>query len=122
MSAYMATGTHRGLSGQTWAHSLPHVSARFLGLRKDKVVERHLFPKRKPRHPKQDLRELARKAEESYLDFQDVPQMAFLICVVQLFNLPQFVVLDMLGRTFRKIEGETQVRKQDQDCALLVGS
>ena len=45
---------------------------RFHSVRKEKVQEKVLFPSKKPRHAKLDLAELVKKAEESYLDFQEV--------------------------------------------------
>lgn len=42
-------------------------------MRREKVQARCLFPKRKPRHERCNLRDMVRKAEEDYIDFQDVP-------------------------------------------------
>ena len=44
---------------------------RFEQLRRDKVHEKCFFPKRRPRHEKIDLREMVRRCEEDYIDFQD---------------------------------------------------
>lgn len=44
---------------------------RFLGLRLEKVKEKCWFPNRRPRHARCDLKEIVRKAEEDYVDFQE---------------------------------------------------
>ena len=46
---------------------------RFRKLRKDKVTQKVLFPKRRPRHERVNLKELVKKSEEDYIDFQDAP-------------------------------------------------
>lgn len=46
---------------------------RFHQVRKEKLHEKVLQPSKKPRHVRLDLQELVRKAEEAYVDFQEVP-------------------------------------------------
>lgn len=46
---------------------------RFSKLRKDKLHEKLLFPTRRPRHEKVDIKSIVKKSEEQYIDFQDAP-------------------------------------------------
>ena len=51
---------------------------RFFDLRRDRVRERCLFPTRKSRRPKHDLKLLVKKSEEDYIDFQEAgPRQVF---------------------------------------------
>ena len=43
---------------------------RFFTSRAEKVKERCLFPKRKPKHTKYDIKELIKKEEQDYVDIQ----------------------------------------------------
>ena len=44
---------------------------RFLGKRREKVQEKALFPFRKARREKLDIKELVKKSESDYIDFQE---------------------------------------------------
>lgn len=48
---------------------------RFAQLRKEKLTEKVLFPSRKGRHQRLDLQTLIQRAEEDYIDFQDVLEL-----------------------------------------------
>lgn len=47
------------------------IGSRFFGQRKQKVRDRCLFPSRRPRHKRLDLKQLLKKSEEDYVDFQE---------------------------------------------------
>lgn len=49
----------------------------FFDLRRDRVRDRCLFPTRKSRHPKHDLKLLVKKSEEDYIDFQEAGRGKF---------------------------------------------
>ncbi|CAJ1388397.1 unnamed protein product [Effrenium voratum] len=54
-----------------FSHS-PLWRLRFDKLRKEKTAERCAFPSRKPKHEKCDIKQLIRRAEEEYVDFQEI--------------------------------------------------
>lgn len=60
----------RRVAPSCFSHS-PLWRLRFDKLRKEKTAERCAFPSRKPKHEKCDIKQLIRRAEEEYVDFQE---------------------------------------------------
>lgn len=49
------------------------LALRVADMRREKVVESCLFPKKKPKHDKCELADMIRRSEEEYVDFQEAP-------------------------------------------------